>query len=373
MSANFLGSGLLKINLDALRQNYKILQHQVTDSNCVVGCAVKANGYGCGIKDIAPTLEQTGCKDLFVATIDEGIELRDILKDASTQIYILGGLFPNTSDIFKNHSLTPVLNSIEEIEQWSEFNARNNTSLNSILHVDTAMNRLGLQDTDLSYIEDHKEIIEPACIKTVMSHFACADEKDHPLSQAQYQKFLQTCKLFTNVRESLANSSGIFRSPKYHFDLARPGMALYGLNPTPEQENPMKSVVQLDVPILQVREAKKGQTAGYGAGFEFEQDTKTATVSLGYADGYLRHLSNQGTLYYQNYACSIIGRVSMDTVIVNLSELPENVKPARGEMMEVIGKNQSADDIARDAQTIGYEILTSLGHRYRRIITNGLD
>ena len=233
------------------------------------------------------------------------------------------------------------------------------------------MNRLGLGSVETDKLLREMEMLDGLDVVGIMSHFACADEKGHPLNDVQYGVFSEIARAFPNAEKSLSNSSAIFRDSRYHFDVARPGMALYGLNPTPEAQNPMQPVVTLKVPIVRTRIVYKDASVGYGATYRFEKDTPIATVSAGYADGILRALSNKGSFYWKGYHCPIRGRVSMDLTTVDLSAVPENERPRPGDFMEVIGNHQSADELAADAGTIGYEILTALGNRYERFYVNG--
>lgn len=359
-------AGKLTIDLKALRSNYALCKEKV-GLKCEVAAAIKANGYGIGAIHAATALRAEGADLFFVATLNEALELRAEFTDPDIRIAVLNGILPDTEEIFDFQNLIPVLNSPDDIERWVNYSKRTRPYLKSILHIDTGMRRLGLNDAESKYYcERAQELGEILDIKYVMSHFACADEKGHPLTEEQFEKFQNASDSFVFSKKSLSNSSGIFRDEKYHFDMVRPGMCLYGLNPVPEQDNPMKAVVKLEVPILQIRHTPAGQSVGYGAGWVGDKDTTLATVQLGYADGFLRHLSNQGKLYWHGHACPIRGRVSMDLVIVDLKNVPDDIMPRQGDFMEVLGAHQSADDLALDAGTIGYEILTSLGRRYDR-------
>jgi alanine racemase len=359
-------AGQLDIDLTALRYNYELCK-ETAGLSCTVGAAIKADAYGIGVDQAAPVLYDAGCRNFFVATLDEGLTLRKILPEPDARIAVLNGLQKGSEEIFDFQNLTPVLNSLEQIERWEKYALRTRPYLKCIVHVDTGMARLGLDKVEQkSFIERAGHYSKILDIDTIMTHFACADEEGHPLNEQQFEKFHSLTEHFPLSKKSLSNSSGLFRDPRYHFDLARPGMCLYGLNPLPEQTNPMKPVVHLNVPVLQIRTVKKGDPAGYGASWVAEKTTKLATVQLGYADGFLRSFSARGTLFWQNIPCPIIGRVSMDLTIISLENMPDGLCPAEGQMMEVIGPNQSADDIADAAGTIGYEILTSLGQRYHR-------
>ncbi|MCB1651338.1 MAG: alanine racemase [Alphaproteobacteria bacterium] len=358
--------GLLSIDLQALVQNYAFLRQRV-GKTCAVATVVKADSYGCGMGRVAPALYSAGARVFFVASAEEGAALRTVLAGPSAEIYVLNGFFACDRAVFQDNALIPVLNSLEQIDAYRALAQRMSAVLPAALHFDTGMNRLGLEAREAAQITDSPALLERLDVRMVMSHFACADEPAHPMNAGQHAQFLHYAAHFPKALKSLANSSGIFASGDYHLDMVRPGMALYGLNPAPEQNNPMHGVVKLEVPVLQLRTAKKGQTCGYGATYRFENKTPLAVVGAGYADGVFRHLSNRGELFWQGYACPIRGRVSMDSVIVDLSAVPEDQRPHAGDMFEVIGPHQSADALAAKAGTIGYEILTALGPRYKRV------
>lgn len=356
----------LTIDLKALMANYRLFDEK-TGTSCDVAAIVKANAYGLGVKPVADTLYSCGARSFFVATLEEALELKAHLDEQNskiTRLAILGGLFHGCEQDYSAHNLSPVLNSLDEIERWQKQAAKTQHPLPAIIHFDTGMNRLGLGPRETQTLLDDPDKLDGLDVQMIMSHFACADEKDHPMTEAQFEQFDQLAKAFPETVKSLANSSGIFRTSKHHYELVRPGMAMYGLNPTPEKINPMTPVISLETRILQTRNARRDSTIGYSATYRFKKDTAVATVALGYADGFLRALSNKGTLYYKGQPCPIIGRVSMDLVTVDISGLEQ--KPEPGEIMEVIGLHQTADDLASAAGTIGYEILTDLGRRYHR-------
>ncbi|MGQ0527412.1 MAG: alanine racemase [Alphaproteobacteria bacterium] len=354
--------GLLKIDRAAIRANYAFLRSKIYE-NIPVAAAVKANAYGLEILEIGPVLWASGTRSFFVATLEEGIALRSILPAA--EIHVLSGPVAGMAGLYKKHGLRPVLNTLEDIararsEKFSGPHA---------IHFDTGMNRLGLGVQETGTLLENSDMVKDLDIGLVMSHFACADEKDHSLTRGQFESFKKIAAHFPRAKKSLANSSGIFRNADYHFDMVRPGMALYGLNPTPETSNPMQPVVSLEARVLQVKNALKGESVGYAAGHILEKDSSLATIAIGYADGFPRILSNRGVLYWNGTACPILGRVSMDLTVVDLSAIPENKRPRAGGMMEILGPHQSVDDLAHAAGTIGYEILTSLGNRYKRVYT----
>ena len=349
----------LTISLDAISANYKRIQHQ---TSAVVAATVKADAYGTGAGEVFKTLRKEGCADFFVATPDEAAELRAL--DKAANIFILGGLLKGAEDFLIKNNTVPVLNSFEEIVRYAGF--ANTRKLPAILHFDTGMNRLGLGGDETKKLMDDPSILAPFDLKLIMSHFACSDEKDNPMNDAQAATFSGIAAHFRNVPKSLCNSSAIFRNPDWHYDMVRPGYALYGGNPLPETTNPLRSVVTLEAKILQIRTAKKGETAGYGATHIFERDTTLATIACGYADGFLRGGGNKAKLYCNGQACPIRGRVSMDLIIIDIGDI-KGKPPQAGDLIEILGPHQSVDALAEDCGTIGYEILTSLGSRYRRV------
>lgn len=349
----------LTVDLGAIAENYNLVRRTVGPS-CVASAVVKADSYGLGMAPVVAALENQDCPLYIVATPDEALALRPL---TAKPILALGGTFGTAADDYIRHNITPALNSLEAIADWRNAARRHGIRLPAALHFDTGMNRLGLATRETAALLDDPAALDGLDVTLVMSHFACADEAGHPLNKQQYERFAVIAARFPKARKSLANSSGTFRDPAWHFDMVRPGQALYGLNPTPEAPNPVRPAVSLEARILQVKTALKGETVGYGASHKLNKDTVVATTALGYADGIFRSLGNKGTLYHQGRACPVIGRISMDYVTVDLGTAP--ARP--GDMLEVLGPHQSADDLASSAGTIGYEILTALGGRYRRI------
>jgi len=358
-------SGELVIDLSAIRQNYKIINSN-SDGNYETAVAVKANAYGTGIGKVAPTLYNAGAGSFFVATIDEGIELRKILTDV--HIYILNGFSEGAYDAYIQYNLVPVLNSLHEIKLYQNYSVNLESELAAILHFDTGMNRLGIPADEAEVIFDDLSVLEGIYIQYVISHFSSSEESNNSVNDEQFQKFQKIIKYFPKAKYSICNSGGVFLSDDYHLDMVRTGIALYGGNPTDKfTENPMKAVVSLNVPVLQIKSVKKGETSGYNGSYRFHKNGRVSIMSIGYADGLLRSVGNGGALFWKGYKMPIRGRVSMDLVICDLSEIPEKNHLRIGDMVEVIGEYQSIDDLARSAGTISYEILTSLGSRYKRI------
>lgn len=349
----------LRVDLAAVAENYRTLAARFQGKTC--GAVVKADAYGLGASRVAPALARAGCTEFFVATQEEGAQLRAVLPDVP--IYVFHGPHAGEEKDFPAHRLIPVINSVPQWQRWQE--ACPNAPF--ALHVDTGMNRLGLT---LSELEAHHSGLASARLPMLLlSHLACASETDHPLNARQLAHFARARALLPGIRASLCNSSGIFLGAEFHFDLARPGCALYGINPT-EAANPMRPVATLTAPILQIRHAEETGTVGYGGTFAVEKGAALAIVQMGYADGYLRHLSNKGTAYIGGHAAPVAGRVSMDMIALDARTVPESVLTQATEA-EILGPNQGVDALARAADTIGYEIFTRLGARVKREYVNG--
>jgi len=338
----------LSINLAAVAANYALLKSRA--GGAVVGASIKANAYGLGMREVASALAGAGCVHFFVATIQEAANLR---KYATGEIYVLNGIHAGPAHGLKN--VVPVLNSLEDIAQWTGPCA---------LHFDTGMNRLGIAEDEAAQIIRDPKMLEHLEIKLAMSHYTSSEDINAQSNKIQASKFAALKKrMAIETRWSLANSSGIFHMPDDLYDMVRPGYALYGGNPTPEKENPMQNVVTLSVPVLQVRSVKKGESIGYNGTHTFDADAETATINIGYADGFMRAFGH-GQVYFDGQACPVLGRVSMDLVTIGIGHLGRRPKP--GSLIEVLGPNQSIDQLAASGGTIGYEVLTSLGGRYQR-------
>ncbi len=351
---------VLEVHLDAVARNWLSLKKRLKNGADCAG-VVKADGYGLGAAKVAATLFEQGCRHFFVAHVDEAQALLPLTEDDKTaaSVYVLNGPQGAAAKDFVHHGLIPVLSSMEDIRYWSQEAAGSPC----VIHIDTGMNRLGLGPKDVKALAEDRTLLGGLDIRYVMSHLACGDEPDHPLNTEQLELFQNlSSSLQRPMRLSFANSSGIFLGTDYHFDLARPGCALYGINPT-AGDNPMLGTVTLRAKVIQIREIETSGTVGYGASYRVAPPAKTATVSIGYADGYLRSLTGKGAVFINGVKCPVIGRVSMDTVITDVS----HVTDFGDGYAEIIGKNQTVDEVAAQAGTIGYEILTSLGKRYKRV------
>lgn len=354
----------LTIDLRAVCANYDFVKSRIGE-NCVASAVVKSNAYGLGVGPVAQALYDKGCRLFFVATLPEALELRMILGD-TPDIAMLNGFSTQDGTLYSQSNIIPVLNSPHELSAYQALAKGQKHKLPAILQIDTGMNRLGFDAESIQTLSSDPSAFKGIEMRYIMSHFACADEKGTSMNADQYDAFLRAASLMPNVPKSIANSSGLMRKSEYHLDMVRPGMALYGLNPTPEAQNPMQNVVALDAPILQIRSAEDGESCGYNATFRFDKKTSLAILPIGYADGILRALSNKGMLYWKGIPCPIRGHVSMDLTIVDLGAIPPQDMPMIGDRLEIIGAHQSADDIAAQAGTIGYELLTSLSRRYER-------
>lgn len=350
------GNGCLKIDLTALQENYDKLTHFSENAECAP--VLKANAYGLGLETIARTLSEKGASNFFVALPEEGEQLRKILP--FSRIFILHGFTHGSAEWFVKRNLIPVINTLAQAFEWLQYCRLAKKGHPAALQLDTGMSRFGLAEKDLSH-GWLKEL--PLCL--VMSHLACADEPEHPANREQLAKFTNMTERFPGVPRSLSASSGLFLGDEFLFDMVRPGAALYGIAPRKGGLNPLSQVVSLTVPVWQIREVEAGAFVGYGYSGHVLHKTRLATVGIGYADGFLRALGGRGVLWFKGKALPIVGRVSMDSVSVDITALGENALK-EGDYLTVLGPEQSVDDLAEKAGTIGYEILTALGSRYSR-------
>jgi alanine racemase len=362
MGADETARGVLTIDLDALGSNYRRLRQLAPRSE--VGGVVKANGYGLGAREVAACLRAAGCRSFFVAHPGEGIALREILHDAT--IYVLHGLAAGTEKDMADARLIPVLNHPCELARYAAFALTRDQKLPAALQIDTGMCRLGFSPAEIGRL-DHRDL-DTIDLRLVISHLASAEDAGNPLNALQLTRFEQRRAALRAVPSSLANSSGMFLGQDYHQDVCRPGVALYGVNPTPGQPNPMLPVVTLKAPVLQVHEVDQQGTVGYGALYEVGKGGRIATIPVGYADGYLRAAGDSATARIAGEIVPIAGRVSMDLISLDISSLPPNsVHP--GCMVDLVWGKDGVDRLAAAAGTIGYEVLTRLGTRYARHYT----
>jgi alanine racemase len=354
--------GILTIDLTAIAANWRALARQLIAVECAA--VVKANGYGLGLKPVVTALARAGCKTFFVADLAEARTVRAAARHAT--IYVLHGFTLDAADAFIELGARPVINSMTELAEWDTFVAARGWQGGAALHVDTGMHRLGVSPEEAAALAPRVHTPNHG-IALLLSHLACAELPDHPFNAIQLKMFRELRALYAGIPASLANSSGIFLGDTAHFDLARPGAAIYGINPTPGRPNPMKGVVELAGRILQLRSVARDQTIGYGAAWRARRNSRIAVVALGYADGLLRAGSGNderagGSGIVAGKRCPIVGRISMDLLALDITDLPDGAV-RRGDLATLIGGELSIDDVAAAAGTIGYEILTRLGPR----------
>jgi alanine racemase len=358
-------SGRLTVNLGALKRNWQALDK--VSRGALTGAVLKADAYGTGLPAAAKAFYEAGARFFFVATPDEGIAARAALPQ-DTHIFVLNGLYPGAAPLYVGERLMPCLASMPMLEEWLEACLEKNQALPAALHFDTGINRLGFRLNEAPTV---KRLVDGVGYQPqmIMSHLACADIPGHEKNRTQLALFSAVMAQFPGVPASLANSAGLMTARENHFQMVRPGIALYGGRAVAGRRNPMSPVVTLEAPVLMIKEVKTGESVGYGAMHTMVRDTRLAIVALGYADGFPRSLSgannHRGThIAFGGVPCPVIGRVSMDMIGVDVTDLPR--LPSPGEMAEVLGAHISIDDHADVAKTIGYEILTSLKGRYTR-------
>jgi len=391
-------TGVLTVDLDALVANWRKLEKTAVPAECAG--VIKADAYGCGAGPVARALAGAGCKTFFVATLDEARAVREALSSQALSsqalsseapsseglsseaaklpppaIYVLDGFFQNSGDAYARIDARPVIGDLNELAEWDVFCRRSGWTGGAAIHIDTGMNRLGLTITEAQGIVPRINAGDHG-ITLVMSHLACAETVNHPLNGKQLAAFREISSLYSGVPAALSNSSGIFLGAQFQFDMVRPGAALYGVNPTPEADNPMQPVAELKARIVQIRNVERGEGVGYGGTWTTRRPTRLAIVSAGYADGYFRAASaNDGTrgaeVVVAGKRCPIAGRISMDLIAVDITDLPNNAV-RRGHMVTLIGEGITVDELAHHFGTIGYEVLTSLGRRYARVYKGGV-
>ena len=358
--------GILTIDLGAIEANWRALLRRAMPAECAA--VIKADAYGCGVEKVAAHLAKAGCRTFFVADLGEARRVRSVASEPA--IYVLNGIIPGAAAAFPDLRARPVIGSMAELAEWDAFCTGQDWHGGAALHVDTGMNRLGVSVNDAAALAPRIRA-ENHGITLLMSHLACSELPEHPLNARQISVFREVRVLYRGVPSSLANSSGIFLGASAHCDMVRPGVALYGVNPIPGQSNPMRAVIDLQARIAQVRTVPRGETVGYDGAWTAKRATRVAVVSVGYADGYLRAASASdeapgGEAIIAGKRCPFAGRVSMDLIAIDVTELPEGAV-RRGDFATLIGDEITVDAVASAAGTIGYEVLTGLGLRYHRI------
>ena len=374
----FLSAPLrLTIDLSAIADNWREMARR--SGSARTAAVVKADAYGLGIEDVGQTLYHAGARDFFVAVPAEGATLRPYAPEA--RIFVLSGIWPGAEEIFFEHDLVPVISSEEQLAFWMSAVSEHGDHP-CALHVDTGFNRLGLPlEAALELADD---VSRPASFSPVLviSHLACGDDPSAEMNRRQLESFRAVSEAFEGIESSLSASAGTLLGSDYHFDLTRPGIALYGGEAINGRENPMRPVVKAEARILQIREARAGETVSYGATHTLARDSRLAIVSVGYADGYLRSGSGAGvplrsalpsgvSCFVAGHHAPLVGRVTMDLSIFDVTDIPADAISA-GDYVELFGETIALDDVARAAGTIGYEMLTGLGLRYERIYLDGI-
>ncbi len=360
---------ILRIDPAAIAANWRRLhaQNRGITPQVATGAAIKANAYGVGVEIAAPALAEAGCRHFFTATLDEAIALRALLPDI--WIAVLNGIPRGAASEFLAHHLHPVLNTLPDLADWQRV-ATAPTAPAALLHLDTGMARLGLDADDIAQLIDNPARLGGIRLDYIMSHFAAAEIQDAPSNHAQSAHFAATYAQLTRAwgqrpKTSLANSAALFLGPLAASDLARPGYALYGGNPTPLSPNPMRPVLHLAAPVLQIREIPRSAAVGYNATWTAPRRTRVATIAIGYADGIFRAASNRLTARHRGATIEQIGRVSMDSLTFDVTDHPEI---ERGSLLTLLDDVQTIETLAVQAGTSGYEVLTRLGPRYRRVV-----
>lgn len=360
MSGDIAATGYVEVRLGALARNYARVREAAPGA--VVGAVVKADAYGLGAARVSGHLYAQGCRDFFVATLEEGIALRQAMSETSprTPIYIFEGLRTGGAAAYVENTLRPVLNSASQVEEWLGVGAP------CAVHLDTGMLRLGMNVEEFMRMFADASLIERLQLQCVMMHFACADEAGHPKNDEQRAIFDRARRCVGDVRISMANSAAAFLGTEFHGGLVRAGIALYGGNPFVDRDNPMEPVASLYARVLQIRQLSQPATVGYGATFEAARGTRIATVGVGYADGYRRSLGNTAHALYAGTRLPVVGRVSMDLTCLDVTVLgPDELRV--GDYVEMFGTGVLVDEIAGLCGTISYEVLTGLNARLPRI------
>lgn len=359
-------TGVVAVDVGQIRANWRALAKRVAPAGCAA--VVKADAYGLGAARIIPALYQAGCRNFFVATLGEAVAARASAPGAT--IYVLDGILPGSVSDLAAIGARPVMTSLEEARAWSTLARDDAPAPPAALHVDTGLNRLGMSEARLDALLADKDLVDRLDIALVMSHLACADDAKHPMNAEQLATFRTRCARLPKARASLAASDGLMLGKDYHFDLVRPGYALYGGQATPQRICPVGPVVRVSARILQVEDVQAGARIGYSATYRAQAPRRIATIAAGYADGIFRHASasdgeQNGMVSIRGRLAPVVGRVSMDLITVDISDLGDPA-PQRGDFVDLIGPDLPLEAVGLNARTIGYEVLTRIGARFHR-------
>ncbi len=355
-------TGVLDIDTRAMARNYRALQATLSHSTCAA--VLKADAYGFGMREVAPVLLQEGCQHFFVAHLEEGLALRSCLKDAS--IYVLSGLLPGTEGLVVDKALIPVLNDFGMVERWALEAYTQGRKLPCVLHIDTGMRRNGFDREDVRKLFDSLDILDSLEVTCVMSHLVSSHTPEDPLNGQQRALFESFRRHFPNTKASLADTGGIYLDPAFHYDLARAGKGLFGLYTPPAHTPPLLPCLKMLARILQVRTAQKGESVGYGATHVLGRDSKLATLGVGFADGYDRRLSNNTHVDIQGFQAPVVGRISMDYTVVDVTDISDSAC-FEGGWAELVNDTLTLDALAQVCDTISRELSTRLGSRLHRL------
>ena len=372
-SVPLAANGVITIDLGRLGANWPALAALVAPAEC--GAVVKADAYGLGADRVIPALAAAGCRTFFVATTPEAAAARALAPAAT--LYVLNGFAPECARDVVALGARPVLSSLEEAIEWVDATARGGRSAPAALHLDSGLHRLGMTASEISMLVADAALLRKLDLRLVMSHLACADDPAHPLNAEQVAAFLASLAHFRGVPRSLAASDGLMLGPEYHFDLVRPGYALYGGQPSRAARAPVGPVVSVEARVLQVHDVPEGATVGYGATWRARRPSRIATIAAGYADGFARALGTSGGdasgfVAVRGQRVPVVGRVSMDLITVDVTDAPGR-PPARGDLVELVGPHVTLEEMGAAAGTIGYEVLTRLGRRFHRVYTGGVN
>ncbi len=363
--------GLLTVDLAGIKANWRWLAAVAQGAECAG--VVKADAYGMGIEAVVKAMWEAGCRTFFVATLSEGRRLKVALPAATT--YVLDGLMPGTAPLYPSYGLRPVLGSLPEIEEWAAYCRSVGARLPAAVHIDTGMNRLGMTTGEVEALAVNPAPFDAFPLMLMMSHLACGDTPGSPMNARQKALFDALRAKLPAAPASLSNSAGTLLGADYRYELVRAGIALYGGRALESRPNPAAKVVRVEARILQIRQAEAGSTVGYGATYTLTRPSRLATIATGYADGFLRSISGPigrppPPAYVAGYPAPIVGRVSMDVVTIDVTDIPPALAQ-RGAWAELIGRHVGIDDLADSSGTIGYEVLTRLGPRFQRIYVHG--
>ena len=370
LSAKGHTDSCLSIDLGAIVANWRYVD-SLSSSATATAAVVKANGYGLGANHVAGALAQAGCTEFFVANLGEAIALRQHLDDLGCKQSSIMTLHGCQHDQLQDHAtfrITPVLNDLEQLLQWRMFSQRQSDTLPVMLHFDTGMTRLGFDTEQIDWLVENKSALDGINCRYLMSHLVSAEIATDPANARQLDTFNKIRRWFAGIPASLANSAGSLLSAAYHFQMTRPGIALYGAHPAGIPVDELTQVVTWQARIVQLRYAKSGDRVGYGGTHLLERNSRIATIGVGYADGYNRKLGGKATVLIGSQTAPVIGRVSMDSITVDVTDIdPEHLQNVS---VELIHDGYNLSRMAIDADTIAYEILTRLGARPARHYQN---